>query len=97
MSDLIGIIFEQCHLHLGVCEKHSGEKSPEFQAVNDRKYLEHDVYIIFDLLLSAGLDEFYIYDEPGKKKAGGGNKMFGKPQFENVCTKPTGVLANLSE
>lgn len=68
MSDLVGIIFEQCHVHLGACEKYEGEKSAEFLAVNNRKYLENDVYALFDLLLSAGLDEFYIYDEPGKKK-----------------------------
>lgn len=85
MSDVVGILFELCYIHLETCSQATGEKSEDFNTVNNKDFIEHDVYALFDLMMSNGLNEFYVFEEPGKKKKKRATtKMFGRPQFDNV-------------
>ena len=88
MSDVSGILFELCYNHLEACDNADGEKSEAFNLVNNKEYIEHDVYSLFDLILGNGINEFYVFEEPGKKKKKRRTqKMFGRPQFDNVSSK----------
>ena len=87
MSDVVGILFELCHIHLESVQSVLEDAGEEFKTVNNSDFIEHDVYVMFDLILSAGLKEFYVFEEPGKKKKKRSTtKMFGRPQFSNVRT-----------
>lgn len=67
----------------GISEEEKQE-NPEFFKLNDRGSLEEDVFLLFDALMKAGVDQFYVHQEPGKKRKKKTTRMFGRVDYGNV-------------
>lgn len=84
MNELCGIFFEQGHEFLNLMDssQNKSEFNPIFTGAYKREYLEHDTYMMFDLLMRSGVYEFYVHLEPGRKKPKT-EKMFGLVDFSS--------------
>lgn len=86
MNDIAGILFE-CHfLNLEEIKSKGFEKNEneKFFEINNEKFLEEDVFIMFDALMKSGIQDFYEHEENGKKKKSSSTRMFGRVDYGNV-------------
>lgn len=86
MNDIAGMLYECCYLQLEALKKRgiSKEGHGDFFSLNDEKHIEEDVFILFDALMKTGIQDFYVHQEPGKKRKNKSTRMFGRVDYGNV-------------
>ena len=94
MNELCGLFYLLCekqYRKYGELFKSDGnddagnEAKKRFNEINDLNFIEHDVYILFDLLMKAEMKDLYLFEVPGRrKKKRGTTRIYGMVQHESV-------------
>lgn len=68
MNELAGVLFMVHNEQLIAANRLQPDCSKEYSELMNKDYREHDVYSLFDLALSTGIESFYAHEDMFKKK-----------------------------
>ena len=68
MNELVGVMFMVHHEQLTAASRLMSDSSKEYAELMSKDHIEHDVFTLFDLVLSTGIESFYAHEDMFKKK-----------------------------
>jgi len=80
MNEVTGLIYElrlKSAQYLAQFESVDSEHWKRFTELNSMEFVEHDTYSFLCRLMKAGIEEFYIFTEAGKRKQPKAERIFG--------------------
>lgn len=68
MNELVGVLFIVYNEQSVAASRLLPDCSKEYAELMDKQYKEHDIFALFDLVLSTGIESFYAHEDMFKKK-----------------------------
>jgi len=77
MNELAGILFYVRHEQVELVKAATDIQSQDYLTLMNDKFIEHDVFALFDRLMFTGLEGFFAHEDMIKKAKKGANKLPG--------------------